>query len=85
VVPESLSDLEKFLHVQNGLPLLIQIGLAHAQFETIHPFLDGNGEVVRLCGTEWRSDCVLFAVPHNPIRRNDNRISESRQLKCSIS
>ena len=47
-VPRALGDLEKFLHATNDLPLLVQIGLAHAQFETIHPFLDGNGRVGRL-------------------------------------
>jgi len=47
-VPDALGDLELFLHRQDGLPLLIQVGLAHAQFETIHPFLDGNGRVGRL-------------------------------------
>lgn len=47
-VPIVLGQLERFLHADDGLPLLVKIGLAHAQFETIHPFLDGNGRVGRL-------------------------------------
>ena len=47
-VPVTLGQLEAFLHRTDDLPLLVKIGLAHAQFETIHPFLDGNGRVGRL-------------------------------------
>ncbi len=44
----ALHDFEHFLHEQDQLPILVQVALAHAQFETIHPFLDGNGRVGRL-------------------------------------
>jgi Fic family protein len=44
-----MAALEHFLHAENdGLPVLVRAGLAHVQFETIHPFLDGNGRVGRL-------------------------------------
>ncbi|MEX2443479.1 MAG: Fic family protein [Alkalispirochaeta sp.] len=48
VVPEALGNLEKFIHGTHPLPLLVRTGVAHAQLETIHPFLDGNGRVGRL-------------------------------------
>ena len=47
-VPELLASLDKWIHSSDRLPPLIKIGLAHVQFETIHPFLDGNGRVGRL-------------------------------------
>lgn len=44
----ALDNFERFLHQEDDLPALIHSGIAHAQFETIHPFLDGNGRVGRL-------------------------------------
>ncbi|MFH1707219.1 MAG: Fic family protein [Planctomycetota bacterium] len=47
-VPAALADLERWIHGPDPLPPLVRAGLAHAQFETIHPFLDGNGRIGRL-------------------------------------
>ena len=44
----AMGDLEGFLHDRRPLPPLIKCGLIHSQFETIHPFLDGNGRMGRL-------------------------------------
>ncbi len=47
-VAEAMSALEKWIHAKDPLPPLVRAGLAHVQFETIHPFLDGNGRIGRL-------------------------------------
>ena len=47
-VAPALAALEKWLHADDPLPPLIKAGLAHVQFETIHPFLDGNGRIGRM-------------------------------------
>lgn len=62
-VPQHLSDLEKFLHSDIPIPFLLKVGLAHAQFETIHPFLDGNGRVGRLLITFLLCERKLLIKP----------------------
>ena len=62
-VPEALGSLERFLHQDDDLPMLIKIGLAHAQFETIHPFLDGNGRVGRLLITFLLTERLVLEKP----------------------
>jgi Fic family protein len=47
-LPDLLGDLERYLHADDDMPLLVRVGLAHVQFETIHPYLDGNGRIGRL-------------------------------------
>jgi Fic family protein len=63
LVPEALSQLERFLHRDDDLPALIKVGLAHAQFETIHPFLDGNGRIGRLLITFLLTERKLLSQP----------------------
>lgn len=62
-VAENFADLENFLHDDEALPPLIKAGLAHAQFETIHPFLDGNGRTGRLLITFWLVERGILRKP----------------------
>jgi Fic family protein len=63
-VPDLLGDLERFIHdTADGLPPLVRIALVHAQFETIHPFLDGNGRIGRLLIAALLEHTGLLAQP----------------------
>lgn len=64
VVEDCMASLERFLHTRDdGLPVLLRAALAHVQFETIHPFLDGNGRVGRLLITFFLCHAGLLKEP----------------------
>ncbi len=69
-VPEAMSDLEKFFYSNGDTSVLIKAALIHSQFETIHPFLDGNGRTGRLlitfylCQQEILERPVLYLSEH---------------------
>ena len=75
-VPLALGQFESFLHQTDPMPSLVKIGLAHAQFETIHPFLDGNGRMGRLlitfllCERKMLHQPVLYLSHHLKHYRN---------------
>lgn len=87
-VPEALAELERWIHAQDPLPPLVRAGLAHVQFETIHPFLDGNGRIGRLLAAllieHWgllSSPLLYLSVPFKRHREDYYRhLSETRTL-----
>ena len=78
LVPELMSDLEKFVHAEAPpLPYLARVGMAHVQFETIHPFLDGNGRLGRLliplllCSKDMLDQPMLYLSLYFKARRDE--------------
>ena len=78
LVPELMSDLEKFVHAEAPpLPYLARVGMAHVQFETIHPFLDGNGRLGRLliplllCSKAMLDQPLLYLSLYFKARRDE--------------
>jgi Fic family protein len=76
VVPEALGELENFLHGEDALPPLVKIALAHVQFETIHPFLDGNGRMGRLLITFLLTESGIL---HKPVLYLSHYFRQHRQ------
>ena len=60
---EAISDLEKYMNSEDGLDPLVRAALIHYQFETIHPFLDGNGRVGRLLITLFLMEKKILTTP----------------------
>lgn len=62
-LPELLGAFEKYIHADDSLPPLVRAGLLHVQFETIHPYLDGNGRIGRLLVTLLLEHWKLLSKP----------------------
>lgn len=62
-IQQCMGDLERFINEERNLPVLIKTALAHVQFETIHPFLDGNGRTGRMLIVMMMNEGKLLNVP----------------------
>lgn len=60
---KAMADLENYMYEDDDVPALIKIALIHAQFESIHPFLDGNGRMGRLLITFWLCQQEILTHP----------------------
>jgi Fic family protein len=78
-LPEALSALEHFINAPSPLPLLTRAGLLHAQFETIHPFIDGNGRIGRMLVTLL---LTKEAALHQPLLYLSFHFRQHRQEYC---
>ncbi len=63
LLPEILGAFESYIHAQDDLPAVVRAGLLHVQFETIHPYLDGNGRIGRLLVTLLLEHWQLLSRP----------------------
>jgi Fic family protein len=62
-LPAALGALEQYIHAEDVLPPLVRAGLVHVQFETLHPYLDGNGRIGRLLVTLLFHQWELLSQP----------------------